>query len=97
MSIVKPLLNKWHYSSLEKIFIENRIYRDIEECETWESVIKTIDKEATLLNNQIIQKNAIIAALEIDLNKICKTYDFVVWSLPPIESYIKILEIFNSY
>ncbi|MFN6094110.1 MAG: DNA gyrase subunit A, partial [Verrucomicrobiota bacterium] len=25
---------KWHFSSLEKIFIENRIYRDIEECET---------------------------------------------------------------
>lgn len=32
------------FSSLEKIFIENRIYRDIEECETWESVIETIDK-----------------------------------------------------
>ncbi len=30
--------------SLEKIFIEERIYRDIEECETWESVIETIDK-----------------------------------------------------
>ena len=34
----------WHYASLERIFIENRIYRDIEECETWEAVIKTIDK-----------------------------------------------------
>lgn len=32
------------FSSLEKIFIENRIYRDIEECETWEAVIATIDK-----------------------------------------------------
>ncbi len=32
------------FSSLEKIFIENRIYRDIEECETWEKVISTIDK-----------------------------------------------------
>lgn len=32
------------FSSLEKIFIENRIYRDIEECTTWKSVIKTIDK-----------------------------------------------------
>jgi topoisomerase-4 subunit A len=28
-------------SSLEKIFIEERIYRDIEDCETWESVLKT--------------------------------------------------------
>jgi topoisomerase-4 subunit A len=32
------------FSSLERIFIENRIYRDIEECTTWEDVIKTIDK-----------------------------------------------------
>ena len=38
------LEEKWHMSSLEKIFIENRIYRDIEECETWEAVIETIDK-----------------------------------------------------
>ncbi len=38
------MLEKLLYSSLEKIFIENRIYRDIEECETWEAVIKTIDK-----------------------------------------------------
>lgn len=37
------LLEKLLFSSLEKIFIENRIYRDIEECETWESVIQTID------------------------------------------------------
>ncbi len=34
----------WHFSSLEKIFIEKRIYRDIEECETWESIIEAIDK-----------------------------------------------------
>jgi topoisomerase-4 subunit A len=37
------LAEKWHFSSLEKIFIENRIYRDIEECETWEAVHKAID------------------------------------------------------
>jgi len=37
------LEEKWHNASLEKIFIENRIYRDIEECESWEDVITTID------------------------------------------------------
>ena len=37
------LKEKLLYSSLEKIFIENRIYRDIEECETWEAVLSTID------------------------------------------------------
>ena len=38
------LEEKLHFASLEKIFIENRIYRDIEECETWEAVIASIDK-----------------------------------------------------
>jgi topoisomerase IV subunit A len=37
------LEEKWHLASLEKIFIEKRIYRDIEDCETWEAVIETID------------------------------------------------------
>jgi topoisomerase-4 subunit A len=39
------LEEKWHFASLEKIFIEKRIYREIEECETWEAVIETIDRE----------------------------------------------------
>lgn len=38
------LEEKWHFSSLEKIFIENRIYRDIEECTTWEAVMAAIWK-----------------------------------------------------
>ncbi|NJX16258.1 DNA gyrase/topoisomerase IV subunit A [Tamlana crocina] len=38
------LEEQWHFASLERIFIENRIYRDIEEEETWEGVIKAIDK-----------------------------------------------------
>ncbi len=40
---LNELAEKWHFSSLEKIFIENRIYRDIEECTTWEAVIQAID------------------------------------------------------
>ncbi|MCR8669151.1 DNA gyrase/topoisomerase IV subunit A [Aestuariibaculum sp. M13] len=35
---------QWHFASLERIFIENRVYRDIEEEETWEGVIQAIDK-----------------------------------------------------
>ncbi|MFT0715723.1 DNA gyrase/topoisomerase IV subunit A [Flagellimonas lutimaris] len=38
------LEEQWHFSSLERIFIENRIYREIEEEETWEGVIDAIDK-----------------------------------------------------
>jgi topoisomerase-4 subunit A len=39
----QELEEKWHSASLEKIFIENRIYRKIEECETWEQILETID------------------------------------------------------
>ncbi len=38
------LQENWHFASLERIFIENRIYHDIEEVKSWEEVIATIDK-----------------------------------------------------
>ncbi len=41
---LNELEEQWHFSSLERIFIENRIYRDIEEEETWDGVIEAIDK-----------------------------------------------------
>lgn len=37
------LREQLHFASLEKIFIEKRIYRDIEECRTWEAVLEAID------------------------------------------------------
>ena len=40
----EELWEKWHNASLEKIFIENRIYRKIEECETWAEILETIEK-----------------------------------------------------
>ncbi|MDR4497204.1 MAG: DNA gyrase/topoisomerase IV subunit A [Candidatus Scalindua sp.] len=39
---LEELQEKLHFSSLEKIFIEKRVYRDIEECETWKAVIQAI-------------------------------------------------------
>ena len=36
------LEDQWHNFSLERIFIENKIYRDIEKEETWEGVLKAI-------------------------------------------------------
>lgn len=35
---------QWHFASLERIFIENKIYRDIEEAESWEQVMAFIHK-----------------------------------------------------
>lgn len=38
------LEDQWHNASLERIFIENKIYRDIEEETTWEGVLSAIDQ-----------------------------------------------------
>ena len=40
---LSELEEQWHFASLERIFIENRIYREIEEEETWDGVISAID------------------------------------------------------
>ena len=68
---------RWHFSSLEKIFIEKRIYRDIEECETWEAVLKAIDKGLRpyrkLFKRDITQED-ITRLTEIRIKRISK-YD----------------------
>jgi topoisomerase-4 subunit A len=39
------LHEKWHYTSLEKIFFEEKIYKELEKKhETWEKVLEAIDK-----------------------------------------------------
>ncbi len=71
------LLEKIHFSSLEKIFIENRIYRDIEECETWEAVISTIDNGLEPFKKQFyreITEEDIVKLTEIKIKRISK-YD----------------------
>lgn len=71
------LAEKWHFSSLEKIFIENRIYRDIEECETWEAVIETIDKGLEPFKKQLrrtVTRDDIVRLTEIKIKRISK-YD----------------------
>jgi topoisomerase IV subunit A len=83
------LEDKWHYSSLEKIFIENRIYRDIEECETWEAVLEAIDKGLDpfkkLLRREVTQDD-IIRLTEIKIKRISKFDSFKA------DEYIKKLE-----
>lgn len=69
----------WHYSSLEKIFIENRIYRDIEEEETWEGVIAAIDKGLQpykKLFRRSITEDDIVALTEIKIKRISKFDSF---------------------
>ena len=69
------LHEEWHLSSLEKIFIEERIYRDIEECETWESVIKAIDDGLKPFKNRLLRevtREDIIQLTEIRIKRISR-------------------------
>lgn len=69
------LKEKILFSSLEKIFIENRIYRDIEECETWEDVIATIDRGLEPFKSQFyreITTDDIVRLTEIRIKRISK-------------------------
>ncbi|MEO9850381.1 MAG: DNA gyrase/topoisomerase IV subunit A [Reichenbachiella sp.] len=69
------LLEKILFSSLEKIFIENRIYRDIEECETWESVLETIDQGLEPFKAQFyreITQDDIVRLTEIKIKRISR-------------------------
>ena len=71
------LMEKILFSSLEKIFIENRIYRDIEECESWEEVITTIDKGLKPHKRKFyreITRDDIIRLTEIKIKRISR-YD----------------------
>ena len=69
------LEEQWHFSSLERIFIENRIYREIEEEETWEGVIEAIDKGLkpyiTHLKREVT-KDDIVRLTEIRIKRISK-------------------------
>ena len=73
------LMEKILFSSLEKIFIENRIYRDIEECETWEAVLETIDQGLEPFKPQFyreITQDDIVRLTEIRIKRISKFDSF---------------------
>lgn len=76
---LKELEDDWHYSSLEKIFIEKRIYRDIEEETTWEGVLSAIDKGLKpykkLFRREIVQED-IVKLTEIRIKRISKFDSF---------------------
>jgi len=72
---MQELLDQWHNSSLEKIFIENRIYLKIEKCETWDCVLKTIDKGLDpfkkLLRREVVHDD-LVRLTEIKIKRISK-------------------------
>ena len=72
---LNDLENQWHSSSLERIFIENRIYRKIEDIETWEGVLKEISHGlkpyAGILKRDVSEED-IVKLTEIKIKRISK-------------------------
>ena len=69
------LEEQWHFASLERIFIEKRIYRDIEEEETWEGVIAAIDKGLKPYTENLkrpVTEEDIVRLTEIRIKRISK-------------------------
>lgn len=72
---LRELEEQWHFASLERIFIENRIYRDIEEEETWEGVIAAIDKGLKPFTKNLkrtVTEEDIVRLTEIRIKRISK-------------------------
>ncbi|WP_313579335.1 DNA gyrase/topoisomerase IV subunit A [Chishuiella sp.] len=86
---LNELQEQWHFSSLERIFIENRIYHDIEEEETWEGVISAIDKGLKPHISHLIRpvtEEDITRLTEIRIKRISK------FDLDKAQQYIESLE-----
>lgn len=69
------LEEQWHFQSLERIFIENRIYRLIEEEETWEGVIRAIDEGLNPFTKHLkraVTEEDIVRLTEIRIKRISK-------------------------
>ncbi len=88
------LEERWHFASLERIFIENRIYYKIEELDNWDVIINTIHEELKPyiqhllrdINNEDINK-----LTEIKIKKITKfDLDKANEELLKLETNIKI-------
>jgi topoisomerase-4 subunit A len=71
----KELEEQWHFASLEKIFIEKKVYRKIEEAETWEQVIAFIDKGLKPYVQELkrpVTEEDIVRLTEIKIKRISK-------------------------
>ncbi|TDD98787.1 DNA gyrase/topoisomerase IV subunit A [Flavobacterium cellulosilyticum] len=72
---LSELEEQWHFLSLERIFIENKIYRDIEDKTTREDVIKAVDdglKPFTKNLKRAVTEEDILRLLDIRIMRISK-------------------------
>ncbi len=96
---LKELKDRWHFSSLERIFIENRIYHAIEELETWEDIISTIHFElkpfSKNLNRDVTDEDVerlteikIKRITKFDLDKAIKDIKILENKIAEVEHYL---------
>ncbi len=86
---LNDLENQWHSLSLERIFIENRIYRKIEDIETWDGVLKEISiglKPYIGILKRDVSNEDIVKLTEIKIKRISK------FDIKKAEEGIKTLE-----
>ena len=72
---LKEFQDKWHFSSLERIFIENRIYYSIEDLDSWEIIISTIFDELKPFCKHLLRaviKEDVERLTEIKIKRITK-------------------------
>jgi topoisomerase-4 subunit A len=83
------LEDQWHFSSLERIFIEKKVYRRIEEAETWEEVIAFIEKGLKPHIKELrrpVTEEDIVRLTEIKIKRISKYDSFKA------DEHIRVLE-----
>jgi topoisomerase-4 subunit A len=90
---LNELKEQWHFETLEKIFIEKRIYRKMEECESWEEVVEAITKGLHPYKKKLgreITADDIVRLTEIRIKRISKyNADKAAESLTNIEMGIE--------
>lgn len=91
---LSELENKWHYTSLEKIFFEEKIYKELEKKhETWEKVLEAIDKAFQPFRKQLkkdITREDILKLTEKPVRRIYKLdIDDLINQIKGIEADIK--------
>lgn len=88
------LQEKWHFTSLEKIFFEEKIYKELEKKhETWEKVLQAIDKAFVPFKKQLkreISREDIIKLTEKPVRRIYKLdIDDLINQIKGLEGEIK--------
>ncbi|MEY4876389.1 MAG: hypothetical protein RL708_1538 [Bacteroidota bacterium] len=91
---LNELNEKWHYTSLEKIFFEEKIYKELEKKhDTWDAVITAIDKAFTPFKKSLkrnIEREDILKLTEKPVRRIYKLdIDELIEQINNIENDIK--------